>query len=143
MYDTRSDVATRSLNDSALQPLDLAEMRRQLGEDEELVSDLMALFLSDYLGRLESLTAALDARDADGVRSVAHTIKGGASNLCARGVTDAARALEVVCAHEDFAAIREHADRLAAEVERLAGALRGFQRERPDDATDTIRGSAL
>ena len=123
MYDSRSDVEARSLSDPALQPLDLAEMRRQLGEDEALVADLMALFLDDYPGRLESLAATLDARDADRVRSVAHTIKGGASNLCARGVTDAAGALEAVCAREDFAVIRDHADHLAAEVERL-GALR-------------------
>ena len=143
MHDSRSDIAARPLTDPALQPLDLAEMRRQLGDDEELVSELIALFLGDYHGRLESLTAALDARDTDCVRSVAHTIKGGASNLCARGVTEAARGLETACASEDFAVIRDHADRLAAEVERLAGALRGFQTERPGDATGMIRGSTL
>ena len=143
MYDVRSDVAVGSLGDPALQPLDVAEMRRQLGDDSELISELIVLFLDDYPGRLESLTAALGARSAEDVRSVAHTIKGGASNLCARGVTDAARQLEAACACEDFAAIRDHAGRLAAEVERLAGALRGFQVEQPGEATGTFRGSTL
>jgi len=78
------------------QPLDVAAMRQQLGDDEELFADLIELFLADYPGRLQALETALAASDFAGVRSVAHTIKGGASNLCASRVVQAARTLEAV-----------------------------------------------
>src|SRR4029077_6842500 len=88
---------------------------------------LIALFLEDYPHRVLALTSACDARDAEGVRRVAHTLKGGASNLCAVRVVEAARALESICDRGDFAAIGSHVDRLVADIEHLGVALREFQ----------------
>jgi len=102
-------------------------MRRQLGDDEELITDLIALFLVDYPGRLQTLNAAFDARDADAVGAVAHTLKGGVSSFCAGRAADAARVLEELTSAEDFAAIGKQVERLVAEIEHLAAALRELQ----------------
>ena len=110
-------------------------MRRQLGDDDELVSDVIALFLDDYLSRLQALNAAVEARDPDAIRTAAHTLKGSASTFCASRVVDTAARLEAASGREDFAVISSYVARLTAEVEQLADALRLCRAEkRPDGA---------
>jgi HPt (histidine-containing phosphotransfer) domain-containing protein len=118
--------------------LDFAAMRRQLGDDDELISDVMTLFLSDYPIRLQALKAALRARDARGVRTAAHTIKGSASNFCASRVVHTAAELEAASECEDFAVIRGYVDCLTADVEQLADALRMCQAEKRDDGARSM-----
>ena len=111
-------------------PLDVTAMRRQLGDDDELISDVIALFLSDYPGRLQALKEALDARDVGDVRTAAHTLKGSASTFSASRVVSTAAALEIASQLEDFAVISGYVDDLTAEVEQLAEALRMCQGEK-------------
>jgi HPt (histidine-containing phosphotransfer) domain-containing protein len=110
-------------------PLDVTAMRRQLGDDDELISEVIALFLSDYRVRLQTLKAAFDARDAGGLRTAAHTLKGSASTFCASRVVSTAAELETASQVEDFAVISGYVDDLTAEVEQLADALRMCQGE--------------
>ncbi len=91
------------------------------------MSDLVSLFLDDYPRRIDALNSALAARQIDGVRAVAHTIRGGASNLCALRVVEAARALEVASDGGDFDVVRSYVDRLVAELGLLSAALRDFE----------------
>jgi len=99
-------------------------MRTQLGDDEELIEDVIALYLDDYPHRLRALKAALGRRDLADVRAIAHTIKGGAGSLCATGVVLAARQLELSAAGSDLDAIALDVARLEAALEELAAALR-------------------
>ena len=126
------------MNHLTASPLDFAAMRRQLGDDDELLSDVIALFLSDYPGRLEALKAALHARDARAVRTAAHTIKGSASNFCASRVVHTAAALEAASELEDLAVVSGYVDSLTAEVEQLADALRECQTEKRRDGARSI-----
>ncbi|PYR34971.1 MAG: hypothetical protein DMF89_26120 [Acidobacteria bacterium] len=121
------------MNHPTIFPLDVVAMRRQLGDDDELVSDVIALFLDDYPGRLHALKAAAEARDAGGVRTAAHTLKGSASTFCASRVVDAAASLETATHREDFAVISGYVARLTAEVEQLADALRMCRVEKRTD----------
>ncbi len=111
--------------------LDFDEMRQRLGNDEELVSDIIRLFLADYPHRLEAIESAVEARDANRIRSEAHTLKGGASNLSAFGVVEAACALEMLGSPADPIAVDAHFARLVTEVEHLAAALRELQARGP------------
>ena len=118
--------------------MDVAAMRRQLGDDDELIADVISLFLDDYSGRLEGLTAALDVRDAGGVRAAAHTIKGSATYFCAARVVRIAMDLEAASEREDFAVLRGYANSLNVEVERLADALRACQTDRQGDGARSL-----
>ena len=106
-------------------------MRQRLGDDEELIADIIRLFLADYPLRLEAIESAIKARDPDRMRREAHTLRGGASNLSAFGVVEAARALEMLGSSADRLTVEGHVARLVAEVDHLATALRELQAGMP------------
>jgi HPt (histidine-containing phosphotransfer) domain-containing protein len=62
--------------------------------DEEIFGELCDIFLDDAPKRLAAIRAALEARDARGVRAAAHAFKGAAGVFDATGIVDAARRLE-------------------------------------------------
>ena len=104
-------------------PMDVEEMRRQLGNDDALVAEVIQLFLDDCPVRMAALAAAVDARDAATVRRAAHAIKGAASNFFASGVVKTAAALEMLAAGGDLTGVDELAGRLDIEMQRLVTAM--------------------
>lgn len=107
----------------AAAPMNVEEMRRQLGDDDALVAEVIQLFLDDCPVRMAALATAIDARDAATVRRAAHAIKGGASNFFASGVVKAAAALEMLAAGGDLTGVDELAARLDTEMRRLVAAM--------------------
>jgi two-component system sensor histidine kinase/response regulator len=106
-------------------PLAVQEMRRRLGDDDEFVAEVMAMFLVDCPARLAQLKIAVAARDREEIRSVAHALKGAAGNLSATAVSECASALESMAADgvfDQFAADAMYA-RLEAESARVIGVL--------------------
>jgi HPt (histidine-containing phosphotransfer) domain-containing protein len=106
--------------------LDVAEMRQRLGDDD-LVAEVIELFLSDLPVRLAHIGAAVAARDVDAIRTAAHALKGAAGNLAATPIVECAKALErladsgtITPALADVAWVR-----LQAEGDRLTAALHG------------------
>jgi HPt (histidine-containing phosphotransfer) domain-containing protein len=73
----------------------LAETVAQPGED--LIAQLVDIFVNDSRSRLEALTAAWRAGDAAVACRAAHTIKGSAANLGASRVVLLSRAIEQLC----------------------------------------------
>jgi two-component system sensor histidine kinase/response regulator len=114
-------------SDTPPAPFDVAQMRERMGDDDELIAEIIGLFLEDYPIQLAAIELAIEERDPDRIRSGAHTLKGSASALSASGVVAAARALEVLDNPVDVSAIDANLVTLVAEVERLAVALREFQ----------------
>ena len=107
--------------------LDFEDMRERLGDDEELVSDVIRMFLEDYGFRVDAIASAIEARDPERLRAAAHMLKGGASNLSARGVVDAARVLEAIGVSGDLTLASDRFAILVSETEHLASALREIQ----------------
>ena len=118
-----------TIDDPAAQrvALNFEDMRERLGDDEELVSDVIRLFLDDYRLRLDAIGSAIEARDSGRLLAAAHTLKGGASNLSAAGVVDAARALEAIGRSGDLTLADARFVALVSEMEHLAAALREIQ----------------
>jgi HPt (histidine-containing phosphotransfer) domain-containing protein len=88
---TGSEPPAKALAPSAL---DRAAMMERLGGDVELVADVIGLFLEDCPPRVAAIKAAIDERDAEGLRAAAHVLKGVAANLSAAGLFEAAQTLE-------------------------------------------------
>ena len=107
--------------------LDFDDMKERLGDDEELVSDVIRLFLEDYRLRLDAIASAIEARDPEHLRAAAHMLKGGASNMSAPGVVEAARVLEAIGGSGDLTLAAERFATLVSETEHLASALREIQ----------------
>jgi len=107
--------------------VDLEAMRTRLGGDEELMGEIMRLFLDDYPDRLANIAGAVRDGDADAVRIAAHTLKGAAAQLSATTVAACASTLEQAAdgATVDWRLIHLGWSRLQREVEDLAVAIRG------------------
>jgi CheY-like chemotaxis protein/HPt (histidine-containing phosphotransfer) domain-containing protein len=115
---------------SASLSLDVDAMRRRLGDDDELIADVIRLFLEDCPARVDAIAAALEATDAAQLRTMAHALKGSASALSAHRVVNAAHTLESLAGANDVVAARTHFPGLVEEVGRLIGALQELQKRR-------------
>lgn len=79
----------------ALPAFDRAEAIDRLGGDEELLAEIVRLFVEDAPRLLQEIEAGIDASDAAAVSAAAHGLKGAAGNLSAAAVAEAARVLEM------------------------------------------------
>ena len=74
--------------------IDLAAVLDRIGGDEELLRELVGIYLEDEGRLLEDISGAVAAGDADALRRSAHTLKGAVSNFSAPAAWAAAQALE-------------------------------------------------
>jgi CheY-like chemotaxis protein len=99
----------------------------QMEGNEELLADIIQLFLGDLPTRMTAIEAAAAAGDAPSLRNAAHALKGALGYLAAHRAREAARRLEELGAAGDAAsapaaldAFRVEIDRLTAQLEPLA-----------------------
>ncbi len=78
----------------APEPFDRARMLARLGGDEQLLDDVVRLFLDDCPVHLAAIKAAVADRALDPLVRAAHTLKGAAGNLGAAALVNAAATLE-------------------------------------------------
>lgn len=74
--------------------LDVDEMRHRLRHDEELIRELLQLFLDFYPECLEDIQRAVRAEDSTAVRETAHRFKGTLRQIHANQAAAAAQTLE-------------------------------------------------
>ena len=106
---------------------DLEDVRKRVGGDEQLLLDIIRLFLDDAPPRLTALKAAVDARDVSRIRSEAHGLRGAAANLSAARVVEAADLLEHMGIEDGIDRVPAAWERLASEAAALLTALRRFE----------------
>lgn len=106
---------------------DAEKMWRQIGGDQELFGQLVALFLEKYQEALTDIHAALLAGDASTLERMAHTLKGTAGNLCASDVVLAASRLEAVGHLRRLEDAPSLYTQLECEVQRFVGVLERYR----------------
>ena len=106
------------------EPIDRPALLDRLGGDEGLLTEVSRVFLEDCPGRLAAIRSAIEARDADRVRTSAHALKGAAANLSARGLFEAASTLERLGAESRLDAAEAASRLVAAEASNVMDALR-------------------
>ena len=100
------------------------EVLERLGGDEELLTEVIRLFLEDCPVQLGALKEALDARNPVLIRSTAHALKGAAGSLAAAGLFDRARVIEQLGADGDVEAAQAAWGHLSQEAATVMGALK-------------------
>ena len=95
---------------------DEGSLRQRLGGDDELMTDVIRVFLEDLPMRLAEIRDAVNRRNADALRTAAHTLKGSAGNLSADGVFEAARVLERIGAESRMEAAEAASRQLSVEA---------------------------
>ncbi|MGH9403237.1 MAG: PAS domain S-box protein [Terriglobia bacterium] len=76
--------------------LDREKILDQVGEDEELLAEVVRIFLEEYPPALARLKAAVAARDAKRIMEEAHSLKGSVANFGFEPAVQAALALELM-----------------------------------------------
>lgn len=82
------------LSSAGTLPLDLTRALSEFGNDREFFNELVSEFLTRVTEQLNIIKVALGENNGESVRKEAHAIKGGAANLTASGLADAASELE-------------------------------------------------
>jgi HPt (histidine-containing phosphotransfer) domain-containing protein len=73
-----------------------AEAVEHAGGDEELLKELLSVFLSEYPPLLAQIRDAIAQRDFRRLERVAHALKGAAGTVAASAASDAAQRLEIM-----------------------------------------------
>jgi two-component system sensor histidine kinase/response regulator len=103
---------------------DEGALRRRVSGDDELMTEVIRLFLDDLPLRLAAIKDAVTSRNADALRSAAHTLKGSAGNLSAAGLFEAARVLERIGAESRMDAAEAASRQLTVEASNIIDVLR-------------------
>lgn len=79
------------------QIMDYNKALSEFENDSDLLNSLIVEFNKITHGSAQSMKQALDTSDYEYIQKESHGIKGGAANLCAMPLSDAAKALENAC----------------------------------------------
>jgi CheY-like chemotaxis protein/HPt (histidine-containing phosphotransfer) domain-containing protein len=120
----RATIAAQPPRPAGDLPFDRPALLERLSGDEQLLADVVQLFLEDCPQRVAAIKVAIEAGSADGVRAEAHGLKGAAGNLSAEPVVRAARALEELGTGGRLDGADQAWQKLSAETDRLLDALR-------------------
>jgi PAS domain S-box-containing protein len=115
------------------EPVDRIAFLERLGGDEELMIDVIRLFLADCPQRLADIKSAVDQRDAERLRTSAHALKGAAANLSAGGLFQAAGVLERIGTEARLDAAPAAWRALSTEASLAMDALRRFEQTHTRD----------
>jgi CheY-like chemotaxis protein len=77
-------------------PFDLRPLRRRIGEDDQLLGELVRLVCADAPRLLDEIRAAVASGDARAVERASHLLKGAVSHFVATDVVRAAHRLETL-----------------------------------------------
>jgi signal transduction histidine kinase/CheY-like chemotaxis protein len=103
----------------------------RIGGDEQLLKRMICTFLRDTPKRLAALATALRRKDAAGLASVAHALKGSISIFGAEQARSHAERLQELGRESNLAAAEEILGSLKEEIANLQANLRGYASQAP------------
>jgi two-component system, sensor histidine kinase and response regulator len=103
-----------------------AEALGRTGGDQELLRELMGVFLGEYPGWLAEIRNAIAQNDAATLKRAAHSVKGAVGHFGARAAGDAAQRLETMGRDANLAGASAACATLEQELNRLQSALADF-----------------
>ncbi len=98
---------------------DRRKLRERVGDDEELIDELLHSFREEWPRWLSALEEVLPEGEASEARRLAHTIKGSTDLLGAERVTSVARRMEDLCAEGRLEEAAESLEELRGLLEEL------------------------
>ena len=111
--------ATTKPQNSTETPLDISQALERFGDDKEFLKEMIQEFLEYIPAQLEAIRKAVDERNADTLKTEAHSIKGAAANLSAEPVRQAAYAIEMMGREAKLDRIENAFSELNHQLERL------------------------
>ncbi|MBF0426514.1 MAG: PAS domain S-box protein [Magnetococcales bacterium] len=109
--------------DGTLPGIDLDEVLERLEGDQPLLRRLLAGFTSRYVGLDADIQSVLEQRDVDGIRRLAHGIKGSSGNIAAGRIATLAAEIEEAARGNDLSRCIAGLELLGSEMRQLLGAI--------------------
>lgn len=126
--DIESRTQSATLEGDPSDAFDLEAALDRVEADEELLREIMVLFLEEMPSLMEDIRHAYGSRNDGQVKRRAHTLKGSVSNFGAHAAYKAAIALEKKAEAQDRGAQGAALNVLEREMERLQKALHDYLR---------------
>jgi len=95
----------------------------QVDGDQDLLSEVAALFLQEYPKQLAAVREAIEQQDSRALKRAAHSLKGEASAFASQPVYEAATHIEASAEHKDFNAAKAAYVQLQEALDQLKPAL--------------------
>jgi protein-histidine pros-kinase len=102
---------------------DAAALLALVGDDEELMQEIIGLYLREYPRILTDIRAAAASGDVRALEFSAHALKGSVGNMAAKRAREAAMELETLARADQLPAARDSLATLERELSRLHDAL--------------------
>ncbi len=102
---------------------------KRLGNDQQLMNDLINFFFEDFPSLLEDMRGAILRHDWNRLQRAAHSFKGLAANFDANSTVQAMQALELQSATQDPERLSKLLADAELEVARLTAALAQYQQQ--------------
>jgi HPt (histidine-containing phosphotransfer) domain-containing protein len=113
--------------DEVLDPAVLDTLRQlTVPGEEDVLAQVLTLFLAEVPPRVQRLTEACRAGDAVAMQRAAHSLKGSSGNIGARALYDVCRQIDERGKAGDVAGAVPLLERLAAECARVETAITGI-----------------
>jgi two-component system, sensor histidine kinase and response regulator len=100
-------------------PVDEADLLERLDGDLELLSELTEVFREDYPAQLQLAREALAGSDLQGLKGVAHSLKGSLANLAANEASNMAAMIEELTSRNELISAGPRLDQLQTELHRV------------------------
>ena len=85
---------------------DRSVLRESLGDDDELIKEILELFRSNAAEIMASMKSAASEDDFETVRSSAHSLKGSSGNIGAKALMATMKSIEEACSDDNLNSIR-------------------------------------
>ncbi|MFH1359666.1 MAG: Hpt domain-containing protein [Candidatus Omnitrophota bacterium] len=99
--------------------IDLKEVMERVENDQELLIELIEIFLEDYPGRMKSLKEAATQNDFSLIKDVAHSLKGASANISAKKISSLFLDVEHMAQKNDLSAMGDIYSKLEGLIEDL------------------------
>jgi len=121
--ESRGDNEPGSRGEKMMEVINRAALMEKVGGDEELLGEIVELFLEDCPRVIKQIEEAIAKGDSRWLERAAHTLKGMVGNFYAGGATEAAMELEEIGRRGEMTAAEGAYTILQKEIERLKSEL--------------------
>ena len=105
------------------QVFDMTEALENVGEDMDLLKEIIEIFLKDFPNQMEQIQEGILAGDSNAVEQAAHSLKGSVANFAAGRAREAAYRLEVLGREGNLGEAKEALADLEREIGDLEAAM--------------------
>lgn len=109
--------------------IDLNEFLERVQDDKELLLELIDIFAEDYEGKRKLLGTAVEGKDYEEIKSIAHSLKGASGNISAKKLRMILLQFEEMGKAQDLSEVEEVLEALDKEYANVAERFESLKEE--------------